>query len=141
MDALNLTTRLLQQNPELYTVWNYRRDILLNGVFTDAEWWVQISLLVSKSLWHVINSTPTDVNDALNMDLDMTYAFLREHPKVYWIWNHRRWCLENIPDCPDNSDPFVWRNNVWKKEMRAVEMMLDADARNCMGPFSFVFKS
>ncbi|KAI0295550.1 hypothetical protein BC826DRAFT_1008361 [Russula brevipes] len=34
----------------------------------------------------------------------------RGHPKVYWIWNHRRWCLENIPENPDPADPQAWRN-------------------------------
>ena len=32
-DAFDLTTRLLRINPEFYTVWNYRRNILLNGLF------------------------------------------------------------------------------------------------------------
>ena len=32
-DSLDLTTRLLHVNPEFYTVWNYRRRILLNGIF------------------------------------------------------------------------------------------------------------
>jgi geranylgeranyl transferase type-2 subunit alpha len=32
-DAFELTQRLLQINPEFYTVWNYRRNILLNGIF------------------------------------------------------------------------------------------------------------
>jgi hypothetical protein len=32
-DAFDATTRLLQVNPELYTIWNYRRRILLHGIF------------------------------------------------------------------------------------------------------------
>ena len=35
-DAFDLTTRLLQINPEFYTIWNYRRLILLNGLFVDV---------------------------------------------------------------------------------------------------------
>lgn len=31
--AFDLTTRMLQLNPEFYTVWNYRREILLQGIF------------------------------------------------------------------------------------------------------------
>ena len=34
-DAFNLTTRLLQLNPEFYTIWNYRRNILLYGIFAN----------------------------------------------------------------------------------------------------------
>lgn len=57
-------------------------------------------------------------------------SFLRQHPKVYWIWNHRRWCLENTPDGPD-GDQQGWKKANWALEMRAVEKMLQADARNC----------
>jgi hypothetical protein len=32
-EAFTLTTRILQINPEYYTVWNYRRNILLHGIF------------------------------------------------------------------------------------------------------------
>ena len=63
----------------------------------------------------------------------MTMAALREHPKVYWIWNHRRWCLENVPDGPvvDGRPSLQWRKANWQKELTVVEKMLDADARNC----------
>jgi len=32
-NAFDLTTKLLLVNPELYTIWNYRRNIMLNGLF------------------------------------------------------------------------------------------------------------
>jgi geranylgeranyl transferase type-2 subunit alpha len=47
---------------------------------------------------------------------------------VYWIWNHRRWCLENIPDGPDDSKE--WKKDAWDGELYVVEKMLDADSRN-----------
>ena len=60
-------------------------------------------------------------------------AALREHPKVYWIWNHRRWCLENVPDGPlvDGKPSLQWRKANWQRELAVVEKMLNADARNC----------
>lgn len=64
-------------------------------------------------------------------DLSLTIASLKQHPKVYWIWNHRRWCLENVPDGPTDGDPDGWRQTNWNKELFVVEKMLDADARNC----------
>jgi Protein prenyltransferase alpha subunit repeat len=60
----------------------------------------------------------------------MTSVALKAHPKVYWIWNHRRWCLENVPDGPD-EEPQGWKKASWDKELFVVEKMLDADARNC----------
>ncbi|KAK7693313.1 hypothetical protein QCA50_002880 [Cerrena zonata] len=75
-------------------------------------------------------SSPSKVNEYLSDDLSLTFGLLREHPKVYWIWNHRRWCLENIPDGPSEEDIDGWRNATWKKELFVVEKMLEADARN-----------
>ncbi|KAG9318253.1 rab-protein geranylgeranyltransferase [Chiua virens] len=111
-DAFDQTQHLLERNPEFYTIWNYRRNILLNGIFPQ--------------------STPEEVNKLLADELVMTMAALREHPKVYWIWNHRGWCLENIPDGPevDGAPSLQWRRTTWKKELAVVEKMLDADARN-----------
>ncbi|EEB95242.1 hypothetical protein MPER_05820 [Moniliophthora perniciosa FA553] len=62
----------------------------------------------------------------------MTTAFLKMHPKIYWIWNHRRWCLENVPDGPGTTgdDQIGWKKASWSKELLVVEKMLDADARN-----------
>ena len=61
----------------------------------------------------------------------MTTAFLKQHPKIYAIWNHRRWCLEQVPDGPTESDSNGWKMANWKKELYVVEKMLDVDARNC----------
>lgn len=71
----------------------------------------------------------------LSNELSMTTAALKAHPKVYWIWNHRRWCLENVPDGPGGNDiegdPHGWKKANWDRELFIVEKMLDADARNC----------
>ncbi|KAJ7090253.1 rab-protein geranylgeranyltransferase [Mycena belliarum] len=112
-EAYDLTTRVLQINPEFYTVWNYRRNILLHGIFPKCS--------------------PTEINDLLTEELSMTTAALKMHPKVYWIWNHRRWCLENVPDGPGTDtegDINGWRKSYWDKELFVDEKMLDADARN-----------
>lgn len=65
----------------------------------------------------------------------MTMAALKSHPKVYWIWNHRRWCLENIPSGPGEEGEETadgWKKSAWDHELFVVEKLLDADARNCM---------
>ncbi len=61
----------------------------------------------------------------------MTMSALKARPKVYWIWNHRRWCLENIPDGPGQA-VHGWKQDAWNKELFVVQKMLDADPRNCM---------
>ncbi|OSX65161.1 hypothetical protein POSPLADRAFT_1053934 [Postia placenta MAD-698-R-SB12] len=113
-DAFDLTTRVLHVNPEFYTVWNYRRHILVHGIFPTRS----------------VLCTPPEINEILTTDLSLTTAHLKQHPKVYWIWNHRRWCLENVPVGPTEDDPDGWRRANWNKELFVVERMLDADARN-----------
>ena len=80
-------------------------------------------------------SEPRAINDLLTDELVMTFAALKKHPKVYWIWNHRRWCLENIPEGGDDDgvegNVHGWRAAAWGRELHIVEKMLDADARNC----------
>ncbi|CAD6564540.1 MAG: Rab geranylgeranyltransferase, partial [Tremellales sp. Tagirdzhanova-0007] len=108
-EALGRTTDLLDRNPEFYTVWNYRRHILLRGLFPNS---------------HVLN----EIVQSLSTELKLTTAYLRVHPKVYWIWNHRKWCLESVPLGPDGTEG--WRNEFWKIELTLVEKMHDADSRN-----------
>lgn len=36
-DAFDQTQQLLELNPEFYTVWNYRRNIMLNGIFPQRS--------------------------------------------------------------------------------------------------------
>ncbi|GFZ50587.1 hypothetical protein JCM24511_08345 [Saitozyma sp. JCM 24511] len=157
VEALGQTTELLDLNPEFYTIWNYRRHILLRGLFPGAS--------------------PEDIVARLTSELRLTTAYLQIHPKVYWIWNHRKWCLENVPLGPapgaaeasagsaegaeqaessgagvtseasasasvsasasasaSTSHPKTgregWRNEFWKMELGLIEKMLDADARN-----------
>ncbi|KAH6918753.1 rab-protein geranylgeranyltransferase [Coprinopsis sp. MPI-PUGE-AT-0042] len=107
-EAFKLTTRMLHINPEFYTIWNYRRTIMLKGLF--------------------VNNPPEKNNKLVADDLVMTMAALRSHPKVYWIWNHRRWCLSNVPLGPEEDN--AWRKAAWDNELFVVEKILDTDARN-----------
>lgn len=77
------------------------------------------------------SSSPPEINDFLLDDLSLTTTALKQHPKVYWIWNHRRWCLESVPDGPSEDDPDGWRKSNWNKELYVVDKMLELDPRNC----------
>ncbi|KEP51121.1 Rab geranylgeranyltransferase alpha subunit [Rhizoctonia solani 123E] len=108
-DSLEATTALLTLNPEFYTVWNFRRTVLSEGIFPK--------------------SSPEEVFKALDDELSLTLAALQVHPKVYWLWNHRRWCLEIIPEGPDGAEQS-WKSSIWARELAIVEKMLDRDPRN-----------
>lgn len=74
--------------------------------------------------------TGEEVVGHLTTDLRLTTVYLLVHPKVYWIWNHRKWCLESVPTGPGGSNE--WKVKFWDGELKLVEKMLDADPRNCM---------
>ena len=110
-DALTLTRRILAINPDFYSLWNYRREIL---VFQFAS-----TLASGSSVDEGVGNEVNQKQTACLGELALTEECLRVQPKSYWAWNHRRWILENMPKPP------------WKKELAMVELMLDLDARNC----------
>ncbi|KAI8920816.1 geranylgeranyltransferase type II [Powellomyces hirtus] len=82
-EAFKLTTKLLSLNPEFYTMWNFRRRIILER---------------KKSL-------DTDGYQALCLsELQLADAALKLNPKSYWVWNHRRWILEHMPEATWNRE-------------------------------------
>ncbi|KAJ3997531.1 rab-protein geranylgeranyltransferase [Lentinula boryana] len=105
-EALHATTQLLQINPEFYTVWNYRRRILINGVFPE--------------------STPEQIKDLLTDDLSLTMEALKIHPKVPGIsddgdprgwekelWNQELFVVEKLLDAdPRNFHAWSYRRLV-----------------------------
>lgn len=99
LEAMQLTTKVLDINPEFNTVWNYRRDIITNmGKLVDEKFWQD--------------------------ELKFTMIQLKKFPKVYWIWNHRVWILNNIP-----TNQLI----MWQGELVAVNALLEMDARNFHG--------
>ncbi|ODQ65936.1 protein prenylyltransferase [Nadsonia fulvescens var. elongata DSM 6958] len=109
--ALDLTTQLLTWNPEYYTIWNYRREIFTEGLFPT------LPDLSSSDLATKLDS----VQAVLDADLHFIEARLKQSPKCYWIWNHRKWCLGRSPQ-PN-----------WAREMKLVGMILEYDERNYHG--------
>lgn len=77
MDTFNLTSRILQLNPDYYTIWNYRRIIILDLVLTETKEQEQ----------------KTYVNE-----LVFFLQLIQINPKSYWLWNHRIWCLQTMPE-------------------------------------------
>ncbi|KAJ3255385.1 hypothetical protein HK103_006304 [Boothiomyces macroporosus] len=75
-EALVRTTKMLSINPEYYSIWNYRREIL-------------------SSLFQNMDSEERQA--ILKQDISLIDSLLLRAPKSYWVWNHRRWVLDNMP--------------------------------------------
>ncbi|SCZ89240.1 BZ3500_MvSof-1268-A1-R1_Chr1-1g01051 [Microbotryum saponariae] len=104
--TLDLSTKVLQLNPEYQTGWSIRRRVLLRGPLAQAQV-THTTLVVQASLPSILEA-----------DLNLTNSALRQNPKNYSTWEHRKWVLETMPDAN------------WAFEMKMVEAYLEKDGRN-----------
>lgn len=65
------------------------------------------------------SSDDETANKIYTGELEFVQENLKLNPKSYWMWNHRRWCLESM------SQPR------WDRELAMVGKFLEMDARNC----------
>lgn len=72
--SLAATQQLLELNPELHTIWNYRRQILLRL----PQW-------------------TSHRQQLLEQELEFLMAIIPKNIKSYWMWNHRIWALSQLP--------------------------------------------
>jgi len=71
-ESLALAAKLLELNPEVYTVWNFRKEgiaAVLDG--EDAE----------------------AARDCAKQELELTQRALMKNPKSYSTWQHRKWIV------------------------------------------------
>ncbi|KAI9282574.1 hypothetical protein BY458DRAFT_496667 [Sporodiniella umbellata] len=99
-ETFQLTTRILHWTPDFYTVWNYRRTVLLSAILTKDE---------------------GNDQKVFQEELLLLLQLIKSNPKSYWLWNHRFWCLQTMP------------NPNWQAELGLVDKMLQFDARNFHG--------
>ncbi|KAF1999138.1 protein prenylyltransferase [Amniculicola lignicola CBS 123094] len=114
IEVLGLTTKLLNENPEYYTVWNHRRRVLLalsNPPMEDQD--------QTERLTH-------NIEELVNDELHLTFGLLRKFPKCYWIWNHRSWVLQQA----EKLLSAATAKKIWSGELLLVGKMLQADSRN-----------
>ncbi|KAJ6090400.1 hypothetical protein N7486_009215 [Penicillium sp. IBT 16267x] len=114
-DTLKKISELLNRNPEYYTIWNHRRQVMRHqfseaGDSTDGN--------ISQPALQLIKN-----------DLMFLIPLLRSFPKCYWIWNYRLWLLDEarrllaLPEA----------RQLWQEEFVLVGKMLTLDSRNFHG--------
>lgn len=115
METLKGISDLLSRNPEYYTVWNYRRQVLRHQ-FSDAG-----------------DSAEEDASqriaEMIKNDLAFLLPLLRSFPKCYWIWNYRLWLLDEARQLL----PLAMSRQFWQQELVLVGKMLTLDSRNFHG--------
>ncbi|TKA36468.1 hypothetical protein B0A54_13469 [Friedmanniomyces endolithicus] len=131
--TFQLTSQLLTQNPEYYTIWNYRR-LILQHVFArelaaDEAPSEQDAAAVSQADKAGLPPAQHEVLLLIKEDLQFLIPLLKQYPKCYWIWNHRSWLLGTATKhLPAHSAVTLWH-----AELGLVSKMLGLDSRNFHG--------
>lgn len=128
--TLQLTSTLLTQNPEYYTVWNHRRRLLLDVFQRERSSATPVDQQ-DETAAAASGLTPAqhEISLLLTEDLHFLIPLLRQYPKCYWIWNHRAWLLSMAT----TSLPVANAIGLWKVELGLVGKMLAVDSRNFHG--------
>lgn len=72
-DSMKLCTTVLEINPEFYTMWNYRKEILLS----------------------FFESRPDEKAELCEKELQLVVRSLQRNPKSYNAWYHRVWIVKH----------------------------------------------
>ena len=113
------TSKLLQLNPEYYTIWNHRRLIIrhLCSNATDSDEAVEAE------------QRSQHIEDFIHSDLDFLLPLLRQYPKCYWIWGYRSWLLNEST----RLLPVPASRRLWQQDLGLAGKMLSLDNRNFHG--------
>ncbi|RWS15486.1 geranylgeranyl transferase type-2 subunit alpha-like protein [Dinothrombium tinctorium] len=137
-NALSLTAPLLMTNPDVYTLWNYRREIILEfksqvqcKLETET---VETSKNNSENDVKPKDDNSNDLSDDMNKsksdetqnefeilcenELELTSSCLLKNPKSYCVWHHRAWVLQTM-EKPN-----------FKREIMLCNQFLEMDERN-----------
>ncbi|KAL8767726.1 MAG: hypothetical protein Q9194_005904, partial [Teloschistes cf. exilis] len=118
-ELFQLTTQLLEWNPEYYTIWNHRRR-LLRHFFDHGN---------NNSNNNNSEGNSNHIQQHLTTDLTFLIPLLRKFPKCYWIWNYRLWLLSEASRLLPPSTTY----KLWQQELALVGKMLSIDSRNFHG--------
>ncbi|KAL4738308.1 hypothetical protein BDV11DRAFT_138539 [Aspergillus similis] len=115
-ETLQKLSELLKKNPEYYTMWNYRRRVLLHELSQAGP-------------EHSSETNIDRITTLIQTDLQFLIPLLRSFPKCYWIWNYRLWLLDEAK----RLLPKAIARKVWQQELALVGKMLNLDSRNFHG--------
>ena len=70
-EMFEMTGRLIKINPDFYSLWNYRKDMVENK----------------------IKENPQDLKAICRGEMTLSEMGLRKNPKSYYAWHHRIWII------------------------------------------------
>ncbi|EME32703.1 Geranylgeranyl transferase type-2 subunit alpha [Galdieria sulphuraria] len=113
--ALSLVNRVLELNPDEYSLWNYHKRFVLNEIEK------------------IMNYEPASFQEAaeqlFDSEFELTQRALYRHPKAYSAWQHRIFLLKTAK----YHLPSKIYEGYFKKELEICAKLLDLDDRNFHG--------
>lgn len=122
---LQLCALILSSNPDVYTLWNYRKEAVLIEIKT------KYASIIDSCFCNVCVNYLTDFREGagdegraelvefLENEIKLTEQCLLSNPKSYGAWHHRFWVLERHPEPK------------WQREFDLCTKYLTYDDRNC----------
>ncbi|KAI6831724.1 protein prenylyltransferase [Hortaea werneckii] len=134
--TLQAISNLLTQNPEYYSIWNYRRLVLQDAMsreLSSEQDPAKKENLDEKDIAAAEKAGLTipqrEILLLVREDLQFLLPLLKQFPKCYWIWNHRSWLLGTAT----KHLPTASSVELWQGELGLVTKMLGLDSRNFHG--------
>lgn len=104
----SVVQRALEANPDEYTLWAFRREVLIARSKIDHN-----------------------VQDLWSQELGLTTRALQRHPKAYPAWQHRLWLLQHGHNVLGVDHDVV--KEAVREEQKLSAFMLSKDGRNFHG--------
>jgi len=130
-EALALSAQLLRVNPDVYTLWNHRKEAIAASQVIRHELEGAYARETGGELENALPPT-----SFLKTELSMIAECIQKNPKSYGAWHHRRWLLEHAfpctassPSCSSATSPSQLVATL-DKEVALCAQLLDVDERN-----------
>ncbi|XP_022919133.1 geranylgeranyl transferase type-2 subunit alpha [Onthophagus taurus] len=105
VETYSLCAQILQSNPDVYTLWNYRKEVVLQQLQESQKTGEE-------------GENTEDLIKFLENEIKLTESCLLNNPKSYGSWHHRYWILDHHPK-PN-----------WNQEFNLCTKYLSLDDRN-----------
>lgn len=123
--TLELASELLLINPDFYTVWNIRKEIIIalldrlraSPTNKENEDGCQSEICENSPHSQVID-IDKNVKELLKGEMLFTIQCLKKNEKSYSVWQHRLWMLSKMPECE------------YINELALCTLFLEKDERN-----------
>ena len=102
----DVSAQLLSLNPELYSLWNHRRRLIIQATSTPS---VTPNVKLETSDDTILTSSSSSSSSLisssilLERELAVTEAAIKRNPKSYHAWHHRRWSITTLCGLEDRN--------------------------------------